>query len=398
MSSISNWKELKFGDFLKKTSRFESKDDLKEYQFAGTYSYGRGVFKSDLKTGSSFQLAKLQRIKAEDFIYCKIMAWEGAFGVAPKRLDGCVMSGAFVAYEIDKTIANPKFINYFFQLSSTWESIGNKSTGTNVRRKSLHPSIFENESVSLPSIEEQKRIVKQLDFCSLNVDRAKKLSKNILSDGESLLITMSHRNDLSEQDKIDQGWKLTKLSNVLTQVSNPVDVEMGELYPHFGIYSFAKGLFAKAPLDGSEIKAKKLYRVESGYFIYGRLNAYEGAFGVVTDELDGAHVSNEFPTFQCDDLHIIPEFLMAYFSTPVVWENLKRKVTGIGGGAGNRRIRLKESVLLSEEIWLPPLAWQQKIKQVSEKLSAVRTEREKNMQELDALLPAILDKAFKGEL
>ena len=394
MSSISNWKELRFGDFLKKASRFESKDDLKEYQFAGTYSYGRGIFKSDVKIGSSFQLAKLQRIKAEDFIYCKIMAWEGAFGVAPKRLDGCVMSGAFVAYEIDKAIADPKFINYFFQLSSTWERIGNKSTGTNVRRKSLHPSIFENESISLPSIDEQKRIVSQLDFCSSNVNRVQELSKNILSDGESLLISMSHRNDLSEQEKITQGWKLTKLADVLTQVSNPVDVEMGEHYPHFGIYGFAKGLFAKAPLDGSEIKAKKLYRAESGYFMYSRLKAFEGAFGMVPESLHDHYVSNEFPCFLVDGDYLNNEFLAAYLMSPSVWRQLAIHSKGVGA----RRERLKPVNFLDYEIWLPPLAWQQKIKQVSEKLAVVRTEREKNMQKLDALLPAILDKAFKGEL
>lgn len=250
----------------------------------------------------------------------------------------------------------------------------------------------------MPELIVQKDIVAQLNEINKKITLLKSLSEEISHNSNALQISMSHRNDLSEKTKIDQGWTLIKLGDVLTQVSNPVDVEMGEHYSHFGIYSFAKGLFAKAALDGSEIKAKKLYRVESGYFMYGRLNAYEGAFGVVTDELDGAHVSNEFPAFRCDEQKIIPEFLMAYFSTPVVWENLKRKVTGIGGGAGNRRIRLKESVLLSEEIWLPPLAWQQKIRQVSEKLAVVKKEREKNMKEIEELLPAILDKAFRGEL
>ena len=81
-----------------------------------------------------------------------------------------------------------------------------------------------------------------------------------------------------------------------------------------------------------------------------------------------------------------------------VWENLKRKVTGIGGGAGNRRIRLKESVFLSEEIWLPPLPWQEKIKSIKTKLESVKLERDSVGLQLDALLPAILDKAFRGEL
>ena len=193
---------------------------------------------------------------------------------------------------------------------------------------------------------------------------------------DSLLVAMAHRNDLSDEQKLAQGWERVDLGNVLKQVSDPVEVEPGMEYPHFGIYSFAKGLFKKAPLLGDEIKASKLYRVSEGQFIYGRLNAYEGAFAVISKDYDKHHVSNEFPTFECVSEKVHPEFLLAYFSTPAVWEALKRKVTGIGGGAGNRRIRLKESVLLSDEIWLPPISWQQKIKETAEHLTAVKQNRE----------------------
>jgi len=149
---------------------------------------------------------------------------------------------------------------------------------------------------------------------------------------------------------------------------------------------------------GDEIKASKLYRVSERQFIYGRLNAYEGAFAVISKDYDKHYVSNEFPTFECVLEKVLPEFLLAYFSTPVVWETLKRKVTGIGGGTGNRRIRLKESILLSEEVWLPPMSWQHKIKVTAEQLATAKHDRESVGVELDALLPSILDKAFKGEL
>jgi len=55
-------------------------------------------------------------------------------------------------------------------------------------------------------------------------------------------------------------------------------------------------------------------------------------------------------------------------------------------------------VLLSQEIWLPPVEWQQKIKVVSNALYSMKTDQDIVSGELDALLPSILDKAFKGEL
>ena len=95
---------------------------------------------------------------------------------------------------------------------------------------------------------------------------------------------------------------------------------------------------------------------------------------------------------------MLTEFLAAYFLCPKIWEDLKRNVTGIGGGAGNRRIRLKESVFLSMTIWLPPIEWQEKIKVSAKKIEYIKSEQSLIDNELDALLPAILDKAFKGEL
>ena len=89
---------------------------------------------------------------------------------------------------------------------------------------------------------------------------------------------------------------------------------------------------------------------------------------------------------------------MAYFSSPSVWEELKRKVTGIGGGAGNRRIRLKENVLLAEQIWLPPLGWQLKIKELISARQAGQSSVLLTDRQVKALVPSILDKAFKGEL
>lgn len=255
-----------------------------------------------------------------------------------------------------------------------------------------------DEPALSPDFAEQRRIVTKIESLASRIDEARQLRHAIKTDMDSLLVAMAQRNDLSDEEKIEKGWQRLALGEVMTQVSDPIEVEPGVEYPHFGIYSFAKGLFKKAPLLGDEIKATKLYRVREGQFIYGRLNAYEGAFAVIGADYDGSHVSNEFPAFECGQDRIHPSFLLAYFSSPAVWEALKRKVTGIGGGAGNRRIRLKESVLLAEEIWLPPVDWQQKIKSTAEKLMALKADRQTVGMELDALLPAILDRAFKGEL
>jgi len=79
------------GRGARRVERFEPREEFTEYPFAGTYSFARGIFVGERKLGSSFALPKIQRIRAGDFIYCKIMAWEGAFGIAPKETDSEVV-------------------------------------------------------------------------------------------------------------------------------------------------------------------------------------------------------------------------------------------------------------------------------------------------------------------
>ncbi|MCB1093508.1 MAG: restriction endonuclease subunit S, partial [Verrucomicrobiae bacterium] len=66
------------------------------------------------------------------------------------------------------------------------------------------------------------------------------------------------------------------------------------------------------------------------------------------------------------------------------------------------RVRLKEDRFLALEIPLPPLPEQRRIvaelDALQAEVDALKRLQSETAAELDALLPAILDRAFKGEL
>lgn len=128
------------------------------YQFAGVYSFGRGVFKGSVKTGAEFAYPKLSRIKSGDFIYPKLMAWEGALGVVPDECDGCVVSPEFPVFEIDQTKVLPDVFDVYFRDPSTWESLQGGSTGTNARRRRLNPTDFLKLKIPVPSMATQRKL------------------------------------------------------------------------------------------------------------------------------------------------------------------------------------------------------------------------------------------------
>ena len=183
------WPTVKMGGVLRRVERFEPRDELLEYHFAGTYSFARGIFAGERKMGSTFALPKIQRIREGDFVYCKIMAWEGAFGIVPKEADGCVMSGAFVAYEPNLDRIDPQFLDYFFKVPFHWQTVGGQSTGTNVRRRSLHPTQFEKAEIPLPPLAEQRRIVERIEELAVRIEKAKTLRKQAAEEAGALIVS-----------------------------------------------------------------------------------------------------------------------------------------------------------------------------------------------------------------
>jgi type I restriction enzyme S subunit len=147
------------------------------------------------------------------------------------------------------------------------------------------------------------------------------------------------------------GWKTVPLCDVLALNRESNKVVAGVEYPNLGLYSFGRGAFEKAPIEGGATSATTLYRVRSGQFIYSRLFAFEGAFSVVPAAMDGWFVSNEYPTFDIDSTRVLPEFLELAICRPSTWHEMASLTIGMG----HRRQRLHPEAFLSYEIELPPL-------------------------------------------
>lgn len=133
-------------------------DASQSYQFAGVYSFGRGVFRGTEKRGSEFSYKQLTRLHANDFTYPKLMAWEGALGVVPAECDGMVVSPEFPVFEVDQDQVLPEVLDVYFKDPAVWPRLQGSSTGTNVRRRRLNPNDFLAIEFPLPSMALQRRL------------------------------------------------------------------------------------------------------------------------------------------------------------------------------------------------------------------------------------------------
>jgi type I restriction enzyme, S subunit len=391
----NGWQEVPLGKILKRADRFEKKDELQTYRFAGTYSFARGIFAGAVKEGSTFGLDKIQRIKKGDFIYCKIMAWEGAFGIAPESVDDCVMSGAFVAYEVDQTQIDPKFLDYYFKQEPVWKSIGSHSTGTNVRRRSLHPTQFEKATIPFPPLKEQRRIVAHIESLAARVNEAQRLREEAEIEADALWASELHK---LFEEYTDYTKTLNDYATFISDGTHVTPTYVDSGVPFVTVRNIANRKLTFTNLkyisqEQHEIYCKRV-KPEYGDVLYTK----DGTLGVPCF----VDTNREFSFFVSVAI-IKPKhdlldgrYLSYILDAPQVHE----QVTNTKTGAVLQHIVIR--AIKAIKLPVPQLDEQRRVvaylDRLQAKVNALRELQSASGEELSALMPSVLDRAFKGEL
>ncbi|MDP9904805.1 hypothetical protein [Arthrobacter bambusae] len=187
-------------------------------------------------------------------------------------------------------------------------------------------------------------------------------------------------------------WELTRLGDVTSQVQDLVKVVPGDEYPLLGVKWYAEGPFLREVVTSETSKATRFYRVRTGHFIYNRLFAWKGSFGLVGADLDGSYVSNEFPLFECNRSRLLPEFLNLHFRQPHAWAGIERASTGTTAS----RNRWKESQFSDYRIALPDTAEQRRIVDVVIAVDAQIDALDAERQTISSLLAVMRDAYPEG--
>lgn len=194
-------------------------------------------------------------------------------------------------------------------------------------------------------------------------------------------------------------WPSVPLGDVLTPVRREINVNPIDTYGLLGVRLDGRGPFLREEKQGSQISAKKLFQVKSGDFIYSRLFAWRGAFGIISNTLDDRFVSSEFPTFIPDRENVDGRFLKYWFRLPRVLHRVEADCTG---STPQTRNRFKEKFFLKLEIPLPPLDEQRKIvakvERMAGKVEEARRLRDQIEREMKALSALSLSSMLAGTL
>lgn len=154
--------------------------------------------------------------------------------------------------------------------------------------------------------------------------------------------------------KMKSKYPLVSLSQVMKRIKEPILIENDKLYKRITVRLYGLGILQRDELYGRDIGTKKQFIAHKGQLIISRIDARNGAFGIVPDELDGAIVTNDFWLF--DVKNAIPQYLSLVLSSEFFQEYWKTQSSGT-----TNRQRVDEEEFLTSKIALPPLAIQEKL-------------------------------------
>ena len=161
---------------------------------------------------------------------------------------------------------------------------------------------------------------------------------------------------LSKNLLYTQKYPFVRIGDLLKRNKTPIIIEDKKLYKRATIRINGNGISLRDEVYGIEIGTKNQFLIETGQFLLSKIDARNGAFGVVPKDLNNGVITGNFWTFDVDYLKINPHYLTLLTGTKRFQELSQTASVGT-----TNRNYLQEEMFLNFEIPLPTISEQQRM-------------------------------------
>ncbi len=393
------WPLVKLGEVIRQRKEFITIDDTQEYMRCRVQLHAKGIVLRDRVTGSEIKTKQQQVCQAGEFLVAEIDAKVGGYGIVPDELENSIVSSHYFLFTLDHSQLNTKFLDYYSQTPAFREQVNAKGS-TNYA--AIRPHEVLNYTIPLPPLAEQQRIVAKIERLAGKIEEASKLRQQLTLNSELLLA--SHANTILSSDEIIK-WPFYMLGDI-SEVKSGVTLGrylVGQTVrlPYLRVANVQDG-----HLDLSVIKEIEVLEneVDKWKLKFGDLLLTEGGdwdkLGRGTiwkDQIPNCIHQNHIFRVRANPNEFYPEYIAAIISSPAgkkYFQTASKQTTNLAS--------INQRQLKAFPVAKPPLPVQKKILTKLEHIR-LKTKHLKSIQsqttaELDAMLPSILDQAFKGEL
>lgn len=392
---------VQFSTFLAHRKEFIRIDDIPLYKRARVQLHWKGIVLRDEVEGALVKTKDQQVAREGELLVAEIDAKVGGVGVVPPELNGAIVSSHYFLFQIDESKCLRRWLNWFIRSAGLADQFSARGS-TNYA--AIRPHHVLNCEIPLPPLDEQRRVVARIEELAARTEKARTLRQQATSEAQALIdsIRRSLFGEAPGPDWIPLGRYVAEIENGKSPQceARPANSE------EWGVLKV--GAISFGTFNDSENKALPLglqfdprYEVRPGDFLMSRANTTElcGACAIVTHTRQRLLLSDKTFRFHFEpNAEIIPQWLDNAMKSPALRDQIER---GASGTSPTMKNISKHKVLA---LLLPPHSpsEQKRIVAYLDRLqgqgNALKKLQSETAAELDALMPSILSKAFRGEL
>lgn len=398
---MSKWPTMPLASAIQYRKGFIQIDDLESYKRCRVQLHAQGIVLRDTVPGAEIKTKKQQVCKAGDFLVAEIDAKVGGFGIVPDNLDSAIVSSHYFLFGIDQAKLDQRFLDFYIRTPAFRDQVAAQGS-TNYA--AIRPSDVLGYKIPLPPLPEQRRIVARIESLAGKVEEAKVLRKHVVEESELLLARAS------SQILDSSCWTSERLETVLAEpprngLSPQPEVESnGRPMLRINAVSSSPSRF----VDLSAYKAVEVADAIAAPFVLREDDVFIVRYNGDIDRVAKAAIfkgeksarvvyPDKLMRLRANRRKMLPDFLVYALGSRRVRTQIEELGKTTAGQIGVSGADAKAFV-----IPVPHLDEQRRIVDYLDGLQAKVDELKKlqaeTAAELAALLPSILDKAFKGQL
>jgi type I restriction enzyme S subunit len=379
------WPMVRLGEVISHRKEFVRIDDLRTYKRCRVQLYAKGIMLRDLVTGSELKTKEQQICRSGDFLVAEIDAKVGGYGIVPEHLEGAIVSSHYFLFEVDRTRLDRNFLGYFIKTPEFFDQVSARGT-TNYA--AIRPSHVLEYQIPLPPLEEQQRIVAKIDDLAAKIEEARRFNGNVAIDSNILL--ESARLKIFQEMAARHGLK--KLDEV-----SPIN--MGQSPPGESYNTFGDGVpLLNGPTEFGEKHPTPAQWTTAPTKLCKPGDILLCVRGATTGRLNWADkeycIGRGLAALTPNPKVCLPQYIYHFVETQT------QEMLGLA--AGSTFPNLPGEKLKVLEIPVPPIPEQRRVAayldSIQERIKRLKHLQSQTAAELEALLPSMLDKAFRGEL
>lgn len=393
---MSKWPMVPLGKVLRQYKDYVNAPEPRTYPKLSVKLYGRGVTLDSPTDGTALKMKRHQIAKAGQVILSEIWGKKGAIGFVPDDGAGALCTSHFFLFDVDHDRLLPRWLDYVFRANFLQAQLDSEAKGT-TGYAAVRPAHLAKATIPLPPLAEQWRLVGRIDALAAKIEEAKGLRASLVREMEFLpRAAMSQVFSAIIAEAVPLHEVCTAIVDCLH--SNPVYAETGVPTVRSPDVGWGELMLDSARRTSEAEYGRRTARGEPapGDIVVVREGGGTGKAGIV---LPGQRFSlgQRVMMLRPDPNRIDPQYLLYYWLSPLVFDDHI-----VGRMKGSASPHLNIGAAREFPIRIPALSRQRQIVEYLDKVQArlrrLNDGQDVISQEIDALLPAILDRAFRSGL